>query len=324
MALNANLNARGTRKHTGICIDSGATITLLKKSRWLQRLLTRLTATVRMATGGESRTKAHGPMKVWTKRRDGVSIALDGVGDGHLMNELTFSLLSVSQLCDHGCTVVFKPKNAFLLTARGEHVPLERDQGLYFLPDGESRRKGKSERKPDSKEGSDPQHAAYVSNHLPAEAAMLAHIHRAASRNQRDIKRTTQAIRRANYHPSTAERLQLDHHCMLATMDVRASQHRVLKYTMLLTRSQARAAKGSNRRQPSSTTTAASSSPRPAKTASSGKYRSKPARIAARRAKRAAAAAKNSAPRSSPRHSNSKASTRDTSKNGTAKSAKKN
>ena len=137
MALNANLNARGTRKHTGICIDSGATITLLKKSKWLQQMLARLTATVRMATGGESRTKAHGPMKVWTKRRDGASIALDGVGDGHLMNELTFSLLSVSQLCDHGCTVVFKPKNAFLLTARGEHAPLERDQGLYFLPDGE-------------------------------------------------------------------------------------------------------------------------------------------------------------------------------------------
>ena len=29
MARNANHNARGTRKHTGICIDSGATITLL-------------------------------------------------------------------------------------------------------------------------------------------------------------------------------------------------------------------------------------------------------------------------------------------------------
>ena len=53
------LNTRRDKRHrrsgrTGrIAIDSGATITLLKKSKWLRKLATRFTAIVRTAPGKE-------------------------------------------------------------------------------------------------------------------------------------------------------------------------------------------------------------------------------------------------------------------------------
>ena len=92
-----------------IIIDSGATITLLKKHRWLRELATRLTAIVKTATGDTTKMEAHGPIQIMTRTSEGKHLMLDKIGEGHLLRDVTFSLMSVSQLCNHGCTVVFKP-----------------------------------------------------------------------------------------------------------------------------------------------------------------------------------------------------------------------
>jgi len=93
-------------------VDSGATITLLRSKSWLKRLLTRVRAIVKTATGESARTRAHGPLQIWSRNRKGESVNLGRIGEGHLLRDLAFPLLSVSQLCKHGCTVVFKPKDA--------------------------------------------------------------------------------------------------------------------------------------------------------------------------------------------------------------------
>ena len=120
-----------SRKSSGrIAIDSGATITLMKKQQWLKRLTARLTAIVRTASGEGIKTQARGPIQIMTKDGRGRHVKLDDIGDGHWLQGILFSLLSVSQLCDHGCTVVFKPKDAYMITKRGVTIPFEREGGL--------------------------------------------------------------------------------------------------------------------------------------------------------------------------------------------------
>ena len=94
--------ARGHRRRDRIAIDSGATINLLKSPKWIQSLSSRLQAHVRTANGGTSTTNGHGPMSIWVEGADGKPLKLDTLGGGYLMNDLAFSLLSVSRMCDHG------------------------------------------------------------------------------------------------------------------------------------------------------------------------------------------------------------------------------
>ena len=81
------LNTRRDKRHrrsgrTGrIAIDSGATITLLKKSKWLRRLATRFTAIVRTASGEGIKTQAHGPIQIMTRDGSGRHLKLDNIGE---------------------------------------------------------------------------------------------------------------------------------------------------------------------------------------------------------------------------------------------------
>ena len=127
--------AQRSNKVERFVIDSGATITLLRSKSWLKRLLTRVRAVVKTATGESARTRAHGPLQIWSRNRKGESVNLGRIGEGHLLRDLAFPLLSVSQLCKHGCTVVFKPKDAYMITAANEVIPFEQERGLYFLPE---------------------------------------------------------------------------------------------------------------------------------------------------------------------------------------------
>ena len=131
-----NRQVQRSGKTDRFVVDSGATITLLRSKKWLRTLLTRLRAIVKTATGESVRTEAHGPLQVWSRNRKGENVRLGSVGEGHLLRDLAFPLLSVSQMCKHGCTVVFKPKDAFMITAEGEIIPFEQEGGLYFLPTG--------------------------------------------------------------------------------------------------------------------------------------------------------------------------------------------
>ena len=63
-------------------VDSGATITLLRSKKWLRQLLTRVRAIVKTATGESVKTKAHGPLQVWSRNRKGENVSLGRVGEG--------------------------------------------------------------------------------------------------------------------------------------------------------------------------------------------------------------------------------------------------
>ena len=115
------------------CVDSGATRTLLKKSRWLRRILHRVKLTVSDAVGKVHPSQGHGPLELLVQNRRGVVRKLGGVGSGFVLENLLFNLLSVSQLARAGCTVVFSGRGAYIRTHDGDIVPLQEQGGLYFL-----------------------------------------------------------------------------------------------------------------------------------------------------------------------------------------------
>ena len=47
---------------------------------------------------------------------------------------LLHNLLSVSQLCSAGCTVIFKHHNSKIVCPSGDVIPVEEKDGLYFVP----------------------------------------------------------------------------------------------------------------------------------------------------------------------------------------------
>ena len=94
---------RTERDLTGkICIDSGATRTIIKKKGWLKALLNRIELQVSTALGHKARTNRHGPLGIYVQGGRDRSHFLDKIGDAHLMDDLVHSLMSVSQLTDHG------------------------------------------------------------------------------------------------------------------------------------------------------------------------------------------------------------------------------
>ena len=129
-ALTARSNGKHHREDDLVAVDSGATLSLMRSKKWLLKLQTRLRAIVRTATGEKTQTEAHGPLGIATKNREGKHVLLGDIGEAHFLRDLTFSLLSVSQMCDHGCTVTFQPKGAQILTPDNEIIKLNRQRGL--------------------------------------------------------------------------------------------------------------------------------------------------------------------------------------------------
>ena len=106
----------------------------MRKTKLLRRIENRVKLVVRTATGKDTTTRGKGDLVIHGCIQDGTVKKLEGIGSGHFLPELTHSLLSVSQLCSNGCTVIFKPKEAYLVTPDGDTVLFERHQGLYILP----------------------------------------------------------------------------------------------------------------------------------------------------------------------------------------------
>ena len=115
-------------------VDSGATITLLTRKRFIRKINKRLRTLVKTATGEPTKTGGLGTIDVRVYSKDGELTAATGLGKAYHSEKLTHSLLSVSQLCANGCTVVFKPKDAYITLPNGKDIGLVKREGLYMLP----------------------------------------------------------------------------------------------------------------------------------------------------------------------------------------------
>ena len=204
-----------------IIIDSGATISLLRKHRWLRQLATRLTAIVKTATGEATKTEAHGAIQIMTRNSKGEHMKLKDIGEGHLLRDITFSLMSVSQLCDHGMTVVFKPKEAYMITKDGEKIPFSRERGLYFRPTDK-----------DSAGEDDGTFVNNLSAARPVDESTMEPTSRSASsteKSDRKVKQTMRMLKRAGYDYQAVRSLRLGPDCIadcLHAAAARRSLHR--------------------------------------------------------------------------------------------------
>ena len=119
------------------CVDSGATLHLIKSTKWLSKILNRHKAMIKDAVGKAHPSGDSGPIQITVKKRNGTYYKLRDIGSGSTLDQLMHNLLSVSQLCDRGYTVIFKPENAEIHTPDKTIIPLCRRGGLYFV-EGES------------------------------------------------------------------------------------------------------------------------------------------------------------------------------------------
>ena len=132
--LQAHLVAHQKRPGGGFVLDSGATTTMVKNKRWLGKLLMRMKVTMRDAAGGSHPTGGSGKLGVRFIANDGSFYNLTNLGNGTLVHGLMYNLLSVSQLCSHGFTVVFKQNGSRIVTPDGVVIPVNYEKGLYVLP----------------------------------------------------------------------------------------------------------------------------------------------------------------------------------------------
>jgi len=91
------------------CVDSGATLHLIKSTKWLSKVLNRHKAMIKDAVGKAHPSGKSGPLQITVKKRNGTYYKLQDVGTGSTLDQLMHNLLSVSQLCDRGYSVIFKP-----------------------------------------------------------------------------------------------------------------------------------------------------------------------------------------------------------------------
>lgn len=126
--------AKATSRRKGrFCVDSGASLHLIKSTKWLSKILNRHKAMIKDAVGKARPSGKSGPIQITVKKRDGTYYKLRDVGTGSTLDKLMHNLLSVSQLCDRGYSVVFKTENAEIHTPDRTVIPLHRRGGLYFL-----------------------------------------------------------------------------------------------------------------------------------------------------------------------------------------------
>ena len=129
--LRMSKNTHG-RKHEFV-IDSGASTHLVRSNKWLGTLLNRHRIMIRDAVGKTHKSESTGNIRMIVKRKDGTYHRLKNMGVGSSIPDLFHNLISVSTLCDHGFTVIFKPKRAEIRTPDRTVIPLTQRQGLYFV-----------------------------------------------------------------------------------------------------------------------------------------------------------------------------------------------
>ena len=112
-------------------------------------------------------------------------------------------------MCAHGCTVVFKPKEAFMLTKEGNRIPFTEERGLYFLSLGKQGKQKKNKRLGNDQEGVV---LALVSNEPPVSKKEN------SGCIDKTVRRTMRMLKRAHYHPMISNALRLDHECFIEAM----------------------------------------------------------------------------------------------------------
>ena len=117
-----------------LCLDSGATHTLLKRDSMVRRILNRVRVHIKDAVGNSHPSTVSGLLNVFVKRQDGSHMLLPSSGTAHVLPSLMHNLLSVSQLCEHGCTVVLKKQGSKIIGPHGDVIPVAEENGLYFVP----------------------------------------------------------------------------------------------------------------------------------------------------------------------------------------------
>ena len=122
--VGANLATMQKRADGGFVLDSGASATLVKKRSWIGRLVQRLRVCVRDAVGNKHSSTGTGMLNVRVKRADGTFYELPNAGTGTVLSSLMYNLMSVSQLCSNGFTVVFKDKRSRIVSPSGDVIPL--------------------------------------------------------------------------------------------------------------------------------------------------------------------------------------------------------
>ena len=124
-----------THGHTDrLCLDSGATHTLLKKDSMVSRILNRVQVHIRDAVGKAHPSTVSGSLNIFVQRSDGSHMKLPSSGTAHVLPSLMHNLLSVSQLCDSGCTIVLKKYGSKIVGPNGDVIPVTEEDGLYFVP----------------------------------------------------------------------------------------------------------------------------------------------------------------------------------------------
>ena len=106
----------------------------MKDTEYLTKLENRIKFPVGGAYGHQNWTTGHGPLKMFIRDDQGTRREFSMIGEGHRLDRAVHSLMAVSQLTDHGCEVVFKPKGSYIATPKGIVIPLDREEGLYYLP----------------------------------------------------------------------------------------------------------------------------------------------------------------------------------------------
>ena len=117
-----------------VLVDSGASATVVDQISLLLKIHNRVKLSVKTALGHSTESTGHGALRFFVRNAEGAESEFTNIGEGFKLDNLIYSLLSVSQLCDNGCTVVFKPSGAHIMTGTGEVIPREKESGLYFLP----------------------------------------------------------------------------------------------------------------------------------------------------------------------------------------------
>ena len=133
-AASNSIAKRNKKRAQRLLVDSGANATVIKQAKLLLKIQNRIKLAIQTALGHSTTSTGHGDLNFFVKDARGAITQFTNVGQGFKLDNLLHSLLSVSQLCDHGCTVVFKPDGAHIVTGTGETIPLEKENGLYFLP----------------------------------------------------------------------------------------------------------------------------------------------------------------------------------------------
>ena len=130
---NAMAGTPADTADTGFVLDSGASMHILKRKKWLRRILNRHKVIIRDAAGNTHECDETGPLCMRIRTRDGQYHDLPDMGRGTIMRNTFHNLLSVSELCRKGFTVVCKPDSCEIETPDGVLIPLTERKGLYFI-----------------------------------------------------------------------------------------------------------------------------------------------------------------------------------------------